>query len=391
MKLLAISTAAVTAINRSIYVELKNHEWQVDLVIPRLYPVTAFKKIAAEVKRKEDPDIHVLELKGKNPRLFHFPEIKSIISKCAPQVVLIESDPVGFMAFHVGKVCSALGIPMFCLSCENLSFDIIATMKRRGLGSIPSSIIKKFLYWRAKPHISGVFTINDDGSQLFKQKGFKCVVKIPLGYDPAVFFPNADAREETRSKLGINIPVIAYFGRIVPEKGVDLLLKALATLKEHAWVCMLDKFTTYENPYHKHIDDLIISLGLKERVVRIEANHFEIAAYMNAADVVVIPSVSTPQWKEQYGRVAPEAMACGKLVISAKSGALPELIGNCGILFEEGNQDELKLILEDYLRAGTKYQQLSLDASIRAREFLSIKTQAEFYGQAFTDVLKVSR
>jgi len=66
---------------------------------------------------------------------------------------------------------------------------------------------------------------------------------------------------------------------------------------------------------------------------------------MNAADLVVVPSVSTPNWKEQYGRVVPEAMACGKTLIISDSGALPELLDGKGYIFKEGDDIALRDIL----------------------------------------------
>jgi glycosyltransferase involved in cell wall biosynthesis len=62
---------------------------------------------------------------------------------------------------------------------------------------------------------------------------------------------------------------------------------------------------------------------------------------MNAADIVVMPSVSSAVWSEQYGRVAPEAMACGRVVVVSTSGALPEVVGNAAVVVPEGDADRL--------------------------------------------------
>jgi glycosyltransferase involved in cell wall biosynthesis len=58
---------------------------------------------------------------------------------------------------------------------------------------------------------------------------------------------------------------------------------------------------------------------------------------MNALDVLVLPSRTTPTWKEQFGRVIIEAHACGVPVIGSDSGAIPEVIGPAGLTFPEGN------------------------------------------------------
>ena len=102
---------------------------------------------------------------------------------------------------------------------------------------------------------------------------------------------------------------------------------------------------------------------------------------MNAADVVVLPSVSTTQWVEQYGRVAPEAMACGCLVVAANSGALPELIGDVGKLFPEGNVTALRGILQDALVNLPSFLAMRTAAANRSHETLSSSAQARLWAK----------
>ena len=88
---------------------------------------------------------------------------------------------------------------------------------------------------------------------------------------------------------------------------------------------------------------------MNDRLIFVDPNHYVIASYMNAADIIVSPSISIPQWKEQYGRVAAEAMGCGKIVVASDSGFLPELINNNGYIFPEGNVQALKKILKNLI------------------------------------------
>lgn len=110
-------------------------------------------------------------------------------------------------------------------------------------------------------------------------------------------------------------------------------------------------------------------------MVYFDAKHAEMPDFMNASD---IPSLSTPNWKEQYGRVLPEAMACEKLVVGSNSGAIPELVGGYGRIFAEGDTRDLSgllrelLEMKDLTRAGER-------AAGYALAQLSIRRQASIY------------
>jgi glycosyltransferase involved in cell wall biosynthesis len=70
---------------------------------------------------------------------------------------------------------------------------------------------------------------------------------------------------------------------------------------------------------------------------------------------LVLPSRSTPRWKEQFGRVLTEAMAVEKPVLGARSGEIPHVVGEGGLLFSENNPVDLRdklqrLVQDDKLR-----------------------------------------
>jgi glycosyltransferase involved in cell wall biosynthesis len=385
--LLVISTASVVSINRNLYVEMASQGWVVEMIVPIRYVLSDGKEIEGQQKRPIDPVIHFLKLSGSNPRLFHFPDIGFVLEQRKPKIILIESDPVSLMAVRLGRLCKKEGIPLLCLSCENLPFDILPTLKRRGLTSLFPSIMKKYFHINAKKYVDTVFTISDDGTDIFKSKGYNHVTKTPLGFDPAVFFKNEEQRIKIRTKLEVKYQVIAFFGRLVEEKGVHILIKALSKISHLDWHFMIDRFSDVKSPYYHTIEELITSLNLSSRIIFIDADHFEIANYMNAADIVVIPSLSASNWKEQYGRVAPESMACGKLVIASNTGALPELIGDCGIKVEEGNVDQLASVLSNSLTAPMGYKNLADRAMVRAQSLFSIHTQAEIYSTRMRQLL----
>jgi len=58
-----------------------------------------------------------------------------------------------------------------------------------------------------------------------------------------------------------------------------------------------------------------------------------------------LPSRTRPNWEEQFGRVLTEAMACGSPVVGSTCGEIPQVIGDAGLIFPEGDVDALRAAL----------------------------------------------
>ncbi len=65
-------------------------------------------------------------------------------------------------------------------------------------------------------------------------------------------------------------------------------------------------------------------------------------AYLGQLDVLVVPSRTLPNWKEQFGRILIEAMSCEVAVIGSNSGEIPNVIGSAGLVFPEDNVNALR-------------------------------------------------
>jgi glycosyltransferase involved in cell wall biosynthesis len=72
----------------------------------------------------------------------------------------------------------------------------------------------------------------------------------------------------------------------------------------------------------------------------------ELPEHLAKMDVLVLPSRTTPQWVEQFGHILLEAMAMGIPVIGSSSGEIPNVIGDAGLIFEEGNTAQLAAMLD---------------------------------------------
>lgn len=199
---------------------------------------------------------------------------------------------------------------------------------------------------------SGISACNADAARIVEQKGFAGRARvIPLGVDATRFRP-ADAsprlaepappplaepveagRTELPSKSsGSDIIVVGFLGRLVPEKGVLVLLDAAAAEPR------LRLRIAGSGPLAAELRDLATARGIADRVEFVGAvAPEEVVDLYRTFDVLAVPSLPTPSWTEQFGRVAVEAMACGVPVVASDAGALPEVVGGAGLVVPVGD------------------------------------------------------
>lgn len=147
---------------------------------------------------------------------------------------------------------------------------------------------------------------------------------------------------------------IAFVGRLVSDKGVDLLLHALAQLKQEN--LLPDLTIIGAGPEESQLHKLTAALGLDGQVTfaGIKAGR-DLAEILNRHTVLAVPSL----WAEPFGVVALEGIACGCVIVGSENGGLPEAIGPCGLTFQNGNAAALaaqlkRLIVDNQLRENLK-------------------------------------
>jgi glycosyltransferase involved in cell wall biosynthesis len=125
--------------------------------------------------------------------------------------------------------------------------------------------------------------------------------------------------------------VVGFGGRLVAEKGVDLVIRAAAAAQ---WrVVVLG-----DGPERRSLERLSRELGMGDRCHF--AGHVEsttVPDWLQAFDALALASRATRRWMEQFGRILVEAMAAGVPVVGSASGAIPAVIGEAGILVPEND------------------------------------------------------
>lgn len=152
---------------------------------------------------------------------------------------------------------------------------------------------------------------------------------VPNAVDTALFRPLD--RAECRRALGLSGFVAGYIGRLVEEKGLADMVDALPCCPPDVTLLFVG-----EGPYRDALERRVQEANLTHRVRFLPGRPLaELPQVMNALDTLVLPSRTTPRWKEQFGRVIIEANACGTPVVGSDSGAIPEVIGEAGLVFPE--------------------------------------------------------
>jgi glycosyltransferase involved in cell wall biosynthesis len=189
---------------------------------------------------------------------------------------------------------------------------------------------------------------NRDARGLFLDAGAEAsrVFVMPqVGLDADRLRPlPAESRAALRDRHGVPADafLVGFAGRLVPEKGVLDLVEAVTRLIAAGRPARL--VLIGEGPLRAGLEARATS-G-EALVVRPPVPREALAPFYQALDVFVLPSRTTPAWKEQFGMVAAEAMACGVPVVGSSSGAIPDLLGSAGIVYAEGDVAQLASALE---------------------------------------------
>jgi glycosyltransferase involved in cell wall biosynthesis len=85
------------------------------------------------------------------------------------------------------------------------------------------------------------------------------------------------------------------------------------------------------------------------------------------ADILVLPSLTRPDWKEQFGRVLVEAMSCGVVPVGSDSGEIPNVIGDAGFVFPENSEEKLFETLDNLALNPQLRKKLSQKSVIRIK------------------------
>ena len=219
-----------------------------------------------------------------------------------------------------------------------------------------------WLEQRAFRRVAAAYGCSETVCEVLRAKGFhKEAPIVPFGVDTAAFRPRTAGSGRSNRPL-----TIGYIGRMLPGKGLNVLADALAKIKDEAWQLLV----VGEGSERAGFEEKLRAIGLRERAEFTGAINFALVPKLfHRLDVLVIPTETTKRIREQFGRVIVEAMASGVPVIGSTCGAIPEVIGEAGLVFPEGDAAALADALRKLLGDAALRERLSLAGQVRVEKY----------------------
>ena len=252
-------------------------------------------------------------------------KIWQVINDFQPDLIQVEEEIFSLCALEVAVLAKLYNKPMVVFGWEN---------QQRSL--LPRKWIHNFVMGATNIYLAG----NQDGATVMSNWGYKGQIEVmpQMGVDTDLFTPQVVNNNQNQLNIG-------FLGRLVPEKGIDVLFAAVSLLRQQGLNCRVTicGSGSSEADLRKEAEKQQINeIVTWKSAVRHEEAPKEIGQF----DVLVLPSRTIDTWKEQFGHVIIEAMAMGIPVVGSNCGEIPNAIANPDLIFPEEDATALAAILK---------------------------------------------
>lgn len=357
MKVVLISHTYVADVNRKRLREMAKLGIDLTLVVPDIWkrPMgsVAFKPASWEqgyrIKVK-----HII-YSGRQSRFF-FMDHSCGLFRENPDIVHIEQEPFCLMAGQA-LMASRFFAPQaktLFMTWQNIFVPYYG---------FPFQKIENYVH----RHAGGIVCGNRKAEEILRRKEYQGSTWVlpDKGIDLELYKKDEIGSKTLREELGISGFVVGYLGRLVEAKGIFTTVEAVAAMPEDVQLLIVGGGKDKDR-----LKQAVKNAGIEKRTIFQEVvPHTEVPRWLNIMDVMVLPSLTTPEWKEQFGHTIIEAMACGVPVVGSSSGEIPNVIGNAGIVFQEGDSGKLRKALETLYSSPAFRSDLAQQGLERAKEF----------------------
>jgi glycosyltransferase involved in cell wall biosynthesis len=364
MKIVVVSHACSLPVNQGFYAEVERLTgWSLSFVIPAAWRNEYQRHIKPVRLEGLRGDIHYVPVwnSGSVPLHVYKSLLIRHLQREDPDAIYVHHEPYGLATMQVYLANRFAGqCPIGFYAAQNI-------MKRYPL---PIRILEDYVL----SHSQFCFPVTDGALSVLRAKGYRGATQVlPLPVNSAVYCPQPAEAQRLRSRLHFDAHtfVIGYLGRLVEEKGLLNLIRALSLIPDRSWKCVI----VGAGPLEAKLRKVVLHAALSDFVELIGyVPHEEAPGWLAAFDVLVLPSETGTNWKEQFGRVLIEANACGTPVIGTTCGEIPAVIRSTGggLIVPEADPQALADALTQLIVEPEKLHLLSEQG---------LKTVGEEYGQ----------
>ncbi len=283
-----------------------------------------------------------------NFHLHYYTHLSKIMREVNPEIVHIDEEPYNLATFQAMRLSMEQKARALFFTWQNLYRKYPPPFRQMELYNYKHAIVA----------LAG----NRDARDVLRKKGFSGSIRIipQFGFDTEIY-----RRDKPHPARVVGAPfTLGYLGRLVENKGLFSLIEALVYLPEYCQVVFIGN-----GPIKGELEALAVRLGVSQRLTfKPGVPTYEVPKELQQMEVLVLPSLTRNNWKEQFGRVLAEAMACETPVIGSNSGEIPYVIDDAGLVFLEGNAQELALCVSKLLENPELYATLAAKGRQRVLE-----------------------
>jgi glycosyltransferase involved in cell wall biosynthesis len=242
---------------------------------------------------------------------------------------------------------------------------------------------------QALRELDGFLAVTETSRRMLLEEGAPKdrIEVIPMAVDLERFKPMAKDSSLTKSwALAPDEKVVLFVGRFVEEKGIQELLKAipevLARIPFPVRFCFAGA-----GPLERDLRAAALRYRGRVQVISFVA-YDQLPTLHNMADLFVLPSKPAPKWQEQFGYVLAESMACGKPIVTTRTGSIPDVVGKAAALAPPGNAAALACTIVELLDSEPWRAQLGRLARRHAEEHFDAGKNARRIESFYERVLK---
>jgi L-malate glycosyltransferase len=379
LKLLILSHACVTPTNQQFFAEIEQQTgWQITIVTPTSWLNDYGNQVTPQRWPTFQGQLIALALwkSGSIPLHTYRTTFRQLLAQLQPDAIYVQHEPYAVATFQL-YLANAFTIrkPIAFFTWQNIQ-------KRY---PFPFHQMERWVLNQTQVMFPG----SQSAAAVFRQKGYQGkIVQLPGSVDPTLYASHPGAASLKSQWCQPGEIAIGYLGRIVEEKGLKTLLYALKSIESLPWKLIMVGAGKYETEFNRIAQEL----QLTDRIGHLGfVPHAEAPKYLSAFDLLVIPSETRPNWKEQFGRVIIEAIACGTPVIGSDSGEIPYLIEATqgGLTFPEGNTAALATQLDRLISDATLRTTLVHQGRTNVIAKYANSTIVAHFIQAITEIANV--